>query len=89
MAHGTVPTGGWSSPTLARRVYVTAPADSIWEYDFQALPPQPTDIVTQVLTPISAEDTWPDYPAQQVMGVRINGEGGGIKQVRLTECITK
>ena len=86
-AEGEVPTGGWTSPRLNRRVYITAPADSIVEYDFIAIPP--SGMATQVLTPISAEDTWAEYPAQQIVGVRIYGEGGGIKQVRLTECMTR
>lgn len=87
IAEGEVPTGGWTSPALNRRVYVAPPADSIWEYDFVAIPP--SGMATQVMTRISAEDTWPDYPAQQIVGVRIYGEGGGIKQVRLTECMTQ
>jgi hypothetical protein len=86
-AEGEVPTGGWTSPVLKRRVHVTPPADSIWEYDFVATPP--SGMATQVMTPISAEDTWPDYPAQQIVGVRIYGEGGGIKEMRLTGCTTQ
>lgn len=86
-AEGEVPTGGWTSPRLNRRVYITAPRDSIWEYDFIATPP--SGMATQVMTPISAEDTWAEYPAQDIVGVRIYGEGGGIKQVRLTECMAQ
>lgn len=86
-AEGEVPTGGWTSPRLNRRVYITAPADSIVEYDFIAIPP--SGMATQVLTRISAEDTWPEYPAQDIVGVRIYGEDGGIKQMRLTECMTQ
>ena len=86
-AEGEVPTGGWTSARLNRRVYITVPADSIVEYDLIAIPP--SGMATQVLTRISAEDTWPEYPAQEIVGVRIYGEGGGIKQVRLAECMAQ
>jgi hypothetical protein len=86
-ANGEVPTGGWTSPALRRRTYVAAPADSIWEYDFFATPP--AGMATQVITPISAEDTWADYPAQSLAGLRVYGEGSGTKELRLTQCTTQ
>ena len=82
-ANGEVPTGGWSGATLNRRTYVAAPADSIWEYDFFATPP--SGMAAQVLSPISAENTWADYPAS-IVGVRVFGEGSGVKEIRLTNC---
>ncbi|HEV8362657.1 MAG TPA: hypothetical protein VGQ52_04005 [Gemmatimonadaceae bacterium] len=85
-ANGEVPTGGWTGATLNRRTYVAAPADSIWEYDFVATPP--SGMATQAITPITAEDTWPDYPAS-VVGVRVFGEVAGVKEVRLTQCTTQ
>ncbi len=86
-ANGEVPTGGWSGAALNRRTYVAAPADSIWEYDFVATPP--AGMATQVITAISAEDTWADYPAQSLVGVRVYGEGSGVKALRLTLCTTQ
>jgi len=86
-ANGEVPTGGWTGVALNRRTYVAAPTDSIWEYDFVATPP--TGMATQVITPISAEDTWADYPAQSLVGLRVYGEGSGVKEIRLTQCTTQ
>lgn len=83
-ANGEVPTGGWTAAALRRRTYVAAPADSIWEYDFFATPP--AGMATQVITAISAEDMWADYPAQSLAGIRVYGAGSGIKEVRLTSC---
>jgi hypothetical protein len=82
VANGEVPTGGWSGETLNRRTYVSAPADSIWEYDFMATPP--SGMATQVITPVTAQDTWA-YP-QSIVGIRVYGEGSGTKEVRLTAC---
>jgi hypothetical protein len=86
-ANGEVPTGGWTGAALRRRTYVAAPADSIWEYDFVATPP--AGMATQVMTPISAEDMWADYPVQSLLGIRVYGEGSGIKEIRLTQCSTQ
>jgi hypothetical protein len=85
-ANGEVPTGGWTAAALRRRTYVAAPADSIWEYDFFATPP--AGMATQVITPISAEDMWADFP-QSIIGIRVYGEGSGIKEARLTQCATQ
>ena len=85
-ANGEVPTGGWTGAALRRRTYVTAPADSIWEYDFFATPP--AGMATQVITAISAEDMWADFP-QSIIGIRVYGEGSGIKEARLTQCATQ
>lgn len=86
-ANGEVPTGGWSGAALRRRTYVTAPVDSIWDYDFFAT--APAGMATQVITPISADDMWADYPAQSLVGIRVYGEGSGIKEIRLTQCATQ
>lgn len=85
-ANGEVPTAGWTAATLNRRTYVAAPADGIWEYDFVASPP--AGMAAQMITPISAENTWADYPAT-VVGVRVYGEGSGIKEISLTRCTTQ
>lgn len=85
-ANGEVPTGGWTGAALNRRTYVAAPADSIWEYDFVATPP--SGMAAQAITPITAEDTWVDYPAS-VVGVRVFGDAVGVKEIRLTQCTTQ
>jgi hypothetical protein len=68
-ASGTVPTSGWSNPQLVPYNYVQAPPDGIYDFDFVATPPQ--DIVTEVITPIRAQYTWPTFP-QELVGVRIH-----------------
>lgn len=83
-AFGTVPTGGWSGENLAPRVYVAAPADGIWDYDLTATPP--SGMATQVLTPISAQHTWPAYPAATLLGIRVHGLDTGIKERSLKAC---
>ncbi len=83
-AGGEVPTGGWTNPLLTPRTYVTPPADGIWEYDFTAI--RPTGMVTQVLTPIAASHTWPDYPATTLKGIRVYGVGSGVKESSLAAC---
>ena len=85
-ANCEVPTGGWTGAALRRRTYVAAPVDSIWEYDFVATPP--AGMATQVITPITAEDAWADYPVQSLAGIRVYGEGSGVKELRLTQCTT-
>jgi hypothetical protein len=51
VASGTVPTSGWSNGQLSPRIYVTPPADGIWDFDFVA--EEPHGIVLPVLSPIS------------------------------------
>lgn len=66
---GTVPTGGWSNPKLDPYIYIQAPPDGIYDFDFVADPPE--GVATQVISPIEAiyirENLTPD-----VKGVRIH-----------------
>ena len=66
-ARGTVPTSGWTSPRLAPRVYISPPADGLWDFDFYADPP--AGIVLDVVLPIfaAATVTAPDW----CTGIRI------------------
>ena len=84
-ADGEVPTGGWKNPSLTRVVYVTPPADGIQDYTFRATPPD--GVATQVITPIKATNNWTNYAkeAPWLKGVRIHGEGDGVKTVMLSE----
>lgn len=75
---GEVPTTGYTNVALIRRVYVKPPADGIWEYDMIAC--KPTGIVAQVLTPVQAEDEW-ESPPRGLKGIRVYGEGNGVKEV--------
>lgn len=51
-ASGTVPTGGWSNPKLDPYIYIQAPPDGIYDFDFVADPPE--GAATQVISPIEA-----------------------------------
>ncbi len=80
-ATGQVNSAGWKNPQLSRRVYVTPPADGIWEYDLLALPPE--GAAATVLSELQASNRWPGYDASVVKGVRVYGVGGGVKTVQL------
>lgn len=79
-ATGEVPTLGWTEPKLVRRVYVQPPPDGIWEYEFHAVPP--SGQVPQVVSPIQATDRWENFDQASVKGVRVFGEGDGVKEIR-------
>jgi hypothetical protein len=68
-ASGTVSTGGWSNPKLNPYIYIQAPPDGIYDFDFVADPPG--GVATQVISTIEAvyirENLTPD-----VKGVRIH-----------------
>jgi hypothetical protein len=68
-AIGTVPTAAWTNAHLVAFVYVMAPVDGIYDFDFVAQPP--TGIPLDVVSVIPATLAWPDYP-DDVKGVRIH-----------------
>ena len=74
-AVGTVPTAGWTKPTLKPVVYVQAPPDGIYDFDFEATPP--SGIVIQRLTMVRAFKVWPNAP-KSVKGVRIHGAKNAV-----------
>ncbi|MCA1789085.1 MAG: hypothetical protein LC667_04265, partial [Thioalkalivibrio sp.] len=76
-ARGTVRTGGYRDGELVEIVYVDAPADGIWEYDFVAVPPSGPSI--QVLTPIEAHTVRPSIP-DGLKGIRVRGETNSVEE---------
>jgi len=74
-AVGTVPTAGWTKPTLRPLVYVHAPTDGIYDFDFEATPP--SGIVIQRLSIVRAFKVWPNAP-KGVKGVRIHGANNAV-----------
>lgn len=72
---GQVNTGGYTNVTLKRATYVTPPKDGIQDYTLYATPPD--GIALQVISTVTAKDTWKAYPAW-VKGVRVRGVDGGI-----------
>ena len=81
-AVGEVPTGGYTKPTLTRVQYFKQPDDGIQDYTFEAVPP--AGIATQVVSKVTATDTWPSLPGW-VKGVRIHGVGDGTLVKMLAE----
>lgn len=76
VAHGTVPTSGWTNAELSPWFYIRPPEDGIQDFDFSA--EEPGGIVLEVITCISAEVSIPrdpgDYwgPGQPLRGVRVH-----------------
>lgn len=69
-AIGLVPTSGWRHAQLSPWVYITPPADGIYDFDFEAVPPQ--GIALQVISPIVTNEVFPNPPAD-LKGVRVHG----------------
>jgi hypothetical protein len=68
-ATGKTRTAGWSSPNLSGVVYVQAPLDGIYDYNFVAEPP--SGVSVQVETPISAQKALGKMP-KGFRGVRVH-----------------
>jgi hypothetical protein len=68
-ASGTVPTGGWSNPKLDPYIYIQAPLDGIYDFNFVADPPE--GVATQVISPIEATFIMENLTSD-VKGVRIH-----------------
>lgn len=64
---------GWSDPELLEHVYIQAPEDGMYGFDFVAVPP--SGIVAQVLTPITAEFIYARIPSG-FNGVKISAKQG-------------
>ncbi len=75
VADGTARSPGYTAPTLIPYMYVTPPADGIYDFDFVATPPE--GFVPQVLAPITAEHTLEAMP-QPIYGVRIHASSNAI-----------
>jgi len=74
-AHGTARTPGYTDPELVEIIYITPPADGIYDYDFVAVPPG--GIVTQVLTPIDASTERRPLPPE-LKGVRVRSATNSV-----------
>ena len=67
-ADGMARSGGYTDARLVEVIYVTPPADGIWEYTFEAVPP--AGPATLPLTPVSAYTIRATIPAG-FKGVRV------------------
>lgn len=66
-----LPTDGYQNPRLEPRIYVTAPPDGIYEFDFYI--DEPTGPAPDKLTPFPAAYQWIDFPVADVKVVKIYG----------------
>jgi hypothetical protein len=80
-AVGQTPTTGWTNVQLVRRIYVTAPADGMWEYDLLGV--KPTRVVAPTLQQFKRRNNWDDFD-KTTKGIRVYGIGQGVKEIRLT-----
>ncbi|MBI3467766.1 MAG: hypothetical protein HY000_32560 [Planctomycetes bacterium] len=80
-AVGQTPTTGWTNVQLVRRIYVTPPADGMWEYDLLGV--RPTRVAGAALQQFKRRNNWDDYD-KSINGIRVYGVGRGVKEIRLT-----
>lgn len=79
-AVGQVPTGGWKDAKLTRRETKDAPKDGVYEFDLTAV--RPDGIVIQVISKVTAKETWKDPPAD-LKGIKVYGDGDGAKTIKI------
>jgi hypothetical protein len=73
-ASGLFPNLGFENPQLAPRIYITKPADGIWDFDFYA--DKKPGFAPQVMTSLTASITLvkPDW----CLGVRVHGTENSV-----------
>jgi hypothetical protein len=75
---GEAPTGGWNPQgRLSEYIYFMPPVDGIYEFDFVTESPDPTAIVPQVTTEVSAFFVIDSIPPG-FAGVKIYGSGNSM-----------
>jgi hypothetical protein len=82
-ALGQVSSSGWTNPQLSPWIYITPPADGIYDFDFIATPP--TEISLPAFFPIAAVATWPDPPTG-LKGVRIHATSNAMEALFCDDC---
>jgi len=82
-ASGNVNTGGWSNAILVPYIYKKLPADGL--YDFDLVADAPDGVVSEVISPISAEPLGIPDPKGLVKGVMIHASLNMIKAFIKTE----
>ena len=73
---GSVGSSGWENPELSPWVYVSPPADGIYNFDFVATPPTAPSLT--VVLPIATAGVFPEPPAN-MKGVRIHSSSNAIE----------
>lgn len=77
-ASGTVTSGGWSRPQLIPYVYIQAPPDGIYDFDFVAESPE--GVTTAAVSPIEVSHVWDAFP-ESLRGVRIHASTNSIEEL--------
>lgn len=75
-AKGTVNTGGWTKGRLSPHVYITPPADGIWDFSFMAT--MPTGPSIQVFSTIESEVLLLSTP-EWCKGVRVHASSNFVE----------
>jgi len=88
-AKGQVPMLGFSEPSLSRVRYIVPPADGFQEYRLLATPPEESS--GQEIEVVEASNAWPRFEeeAPWIRGVRILGEGTGVREYRLDRRVRR
>lgn len=74
-AEGQASSSGWTNGALQPHIYVSPPADGVYEFDFVA--DEPTGIDNPVLTPIDALFVWDKMP-DHLEGVKVYAENNDM-----------
>jgi hypothetical protein len=77
VAHGKVPSSGWSDPSLTPFIYIAPPSDGILDLDFSAEAPVPGTNAVPALLPITA--TLAMAVPAWVKGVRVHASSNVMK----------
>jgi len=80
ISNGTVSTPGWDFPEL--KLQKEKPKDGIYQFDFLAKPP--TDLIPQILMPITAAYIFKEIPGD-FKGVRINASSNFIEEKKANQ----
>ncbi|MDA8745975.1 tyrosinase family protein [Rubripirellula amarantea] len=88
-ATGEVRSAGFTDVRLNRAVFSIPPLDGYQVYELTATPPSGS--AAQVVTPVSASNAWPfaERQAPWLRGIRVLGEGQGIKEVKLNRRVRR
>ena len=73
---GSASSTGWTRVELGPWVYVTPPADGIYDFDLIGKPP--FGMALQVITPVATSTTFPDPPTN-FKGVRIHATSNHVE----------
>ncbi len=74
-ASGSVPMAGYKNPGFLKRIYAAPPKDGVYEMDVVADKPATG---TPAATPIEVKGDWPNYPKDEVKGVRFIAKDNSV-----------